>query len=85
MLNHFYRGVRQQLQVSVNNEQQCLVEEKQAPLNNAIAQRLAAAPDSAIMLKEEWLEHVVCGRKIWETRSSRILKRQRVALAQSGT
>ena len=31
------------------NEQQCLVEEKRAPLNNAIAQRLAAAHASAIL------------------------------------
>ena len=33
------------------NEQQCLVEEKRGPLNNAIAQRLAAASDSASLVK----------------------------------
>ena len=54
----------------LSNEQQCLVEEKRAPLNDAIVQRLAVAPDSAILLKEEWLEHVLCGRKSWEIRTA---------------
>ena len=71
--------------VSANKEQTCLVEGKRAPLNNATVQHLAAAPDSAILLKEEWLEHILCGRQTWEIRSARTLKRERVALAQFGT
>ena len=97
MLDHFSRGIRQQLQCPwtilflhqsyglLPKEQQCLVEEKRAPPNNAIPQRLAAALDSANLLNEEWLEHVLCGRKTWEIRSARTHKRERVSLAQSGT
>ena len=69
---------------SVSKKPNCLMSGESVSVNNATAQHLTAVPVSKIMLKEEWLEHVLCGRK-WEIRSCRTQKRERVALAQSGT
>ena len=42
-------------------------------------------PVSALTLKQEWLDLILTGRKTWEIRSQPTHKRERVALAQSGT
>jgi hypothetical protein len=46
---------------------------------------LETIPKSGIILKSEWLEMVLSGRKTWELRAMKTNKRERVALAQSGT
>ena len=42
-------------------------------------------PVSALILKDEWLEMILSGRKTWEIQNARTTKRERVALALSGT
>lgn len=61
-----------------------------APQTNVVecvvdAQQPATTPRSALLLKDEWLDMILCGRKTWEIRSMQTHKRERVALAQSGT
>ena len=46
---------------------------------------LETIPKSGIILQSEWLEMVLNGRKTWELRTMKTNKRERVALAQSGT
>jgi hypothetical protein len=46
--------------------------------------QLETTPKSGIILKDEWLEMILSGQQIWEIRSMRTHKRERVALAQSG-
>ena len=48
-------------------------------------QHYSNTPSSALILKKDWLDMILCGRKTWEIRSMRTTKRERVALALSGT
>ena len=41
-------------------------------------------PKSALIIKDEWLEMILSGKKTWEIRSTSTKKRERVALALSG-
>jgi len=43
-----------------------------------------AMPKSALIIKDEWLEMILSGKKTWEIRSTSTKKRERVALALSG-
>ncbi|CAE7247616.1 PIF1 [Symbiodinium sp. CCMP2592] len=45
----------------------------------------ADLPDVALLIKEPWITRILDGGKIWEMRSSRCLRRGRIALACSGT
>lgn len=46
---------------------------------------MMSTPTSALVVKPEWAELLISGKKTWELRSCNTLKRGRVALAVSGT
>ena len=66
-----------------------LASEAQSPQPDAVhevsVQHQPSMLISALILKEDWLDMILSGRKTWEIRSRRTTKRERVALALSGT
>ena len=67
----------------------CTIATQPAPPPSATSEpaaaKIIAKPVSALTLKQEWLDLILTGSKTWEIRSQPTNKRERVALAQSGT